>query len=64
MSDIVKQTFVKDSFKIRHYFEVLEDKITQNEHLECIQNYHEGITKHRFILETKIKKKILLAKYY
>lgn len=61
MSNVLQQIFDKDSFKIIQCSEILEDKMTENDVVEYIQNYHEGKTKHRRILESyqRLKESII-----
>lgn len=59
ISKILQNNFNKDSYRLIQCEEILEDRLTPEDQLETIQNYHLGKTNHRGILETyhKLKRK-------
>lgn len=61
MNEVLQNNFNKGTYKLIQCVEILEDKLTIEEQLETIQNYHLGKTNHRGILETYQK---LKRKYY
>lgn len=57
INKILQENFAKETYKLIQCKDLLEDKLTIEDQLKTVQNYHLGKTNHRGILETYQKLK-------